>query len=233
MRVTFRLQLPDAFDHINDTGNGSENSGNYHDKPQREKSQLQHHPRDRAHLTNRRHFARPARFHLHLVADEIMQDRRAYQNDRITRDNENRKPGREPSVFGIYFAPVADTKSNDSAQEQTFVRNRIEDGTEGAALFVATRNISVETVARGGEQENDDGGEALPFQRYPALDALTIIDRQRHEYRNHQNPDNRDLVRGSHSGKSSASLSRANNFYFVRGAGTHQSSRGQRQRGSH
>src|SRR5438093_1200425 len=28
MRVTFRLQLPDALDHIDHTGNGSENSGN-------------------------------------------------------------------------------------------------------------------------------------------------------------------------------------------------------------
>jgi len=199
--VPFRLQLPDPFDHVNDTGNGGENSRYGYNKPQREKSQLQHDPRDRAHLTNGRNLPCPTRFHLQFVADKIMQDGGAHQNYGVAGNDEDREPNRKFSVIRIALAPISDAQRNDAAQEQTFVGDRVEDGTECAALFVATRNVSVETVARGGEQENDNGGEALPFQRRPALDTLTIIDRQRHEYRNHQNPDNGDLVRGSHSGK--------------------------------
>src|SRR5207248_10442055 len=81
MGVTFRLQLADAFDNIDQPGNEGEDSGNDDDKPQRQKSQLQHHPRDCAHLTNGRDLARPTWFHPHFVADEIMQNGRADQND--------------------------------------------------------------------------------------------------------------------------------------------------------
>src|SRR5690242_1731569 len=130
MRVPFRLQLPHAFDHINHSRNRGENSRYYYDKPQRQKSQLQHDPRDRTHLTNRRYFAGPTGSHLHFVADEIMQDGCADQNDSIACDNENRKPGWEPSIFGIYLAPVADAQSDDPTQEQTFIRDRVEDGAE-------------------------------------------------------------------------------------------------------
>src|SRR5690349_3928007 len=117
MGVPFRLQLPHAFDHVNHSRNRGENSRYAHDKPQRQKSQLQHDPCDRAHLTNRRHLPSPTRFHLHFVADEIMQDGCTDQNDSIACDNENRKPGWEPPIFGIYLAPVTDTQSNDPAQE--------------------------------------------------------------------------------------------------------------------
>ena len=81
--VTFGLQLPDASDHINHAGNKGEDSRHDHDEPQRQKSQLQHHPCDRAHLTNGRNLARPTWFHPHFVADEIMQDGRADQNDSV------------------------------------------------------------------------------------------------------------------------------------------------------
>ena len=158
MCVPFGLQLPHAFDHINHSRNRGENSRDGYDEPQGQKAQLQHDPPDRAHLTNCRHLASPARFHLHFVADEIMQDGCAHQNDRIACDNENGKPGWEPSILGIHLAPVADAQSNDPAQEQTFVRDRVEDSAECAALFVATRHVSVETVARGREQENSNGG---------------------------------------------------------------------------
>src|SRR5438132_6470565 len=72
--VTLLLQLADAFDDINHTRNEGEDSRHDHDKPQRQKSQLQHHPCDRAHLTNGRDLARPTWFHAHFVADEIMED---------------------------------------------------------------------------------------------------------------------------------------------------------------
>ena len=130
-----------------------------------------------------------------------MQDRSAHQNNGVAGNDEDWEPYRKFSVIRIALAPISDAQRNDAAQEQTFVGDRVENGTECAALFVATRNISVEAVARGGEQENDNSGEPLPFQRRPALDALTIIDCQRHKHRNHQNPDNGDLVRGSHSGE--------------------------------
>src|SRR5882724_3280754 len=83
VRVTFGLQLADAFHDVDHPGNEGEDSRHHHDEPQRQKSQLQHHPRDRAHLTNSRDFSRPTWFHAHFVADEIMQDGRADQNDRV------------------------------------------------------------------------------------------------------------------------------------------------------
>ena len=87
------------------------------------------------------------------------------------------------------------------AWKQLASRHESASGAESAALFVATRNVSVETVACGRKEEDNNGGEALPFQWHPALDTLTIIDRQRDKQRNHQDPDDGDLVCGSHSGK--------------------------------
>src|SRR5207249_11572079 len=108
--VTFRLQLADAFDNIDQPRNEGEDSRNDHDKPQRQKSQLQHHPRDCAHLTNSRDLARPTWFHPHFVADEIMQDGRADQNDRVAGNDENREPHWKFSVVGIALAPIGNAQ---------------------------------------------------------------------------------------------------------------------------
>src|SRR5437773_3446953 len=126
MGVTFGLQLPDAFDDINHTRNEDEDSRHDHDEPQRQKSQLQHHPRDRAHLTNSRHLARPTWFQPHFVADEIMQNSGTDQNYRVARNDENREPYRKFSVIGIALAPIGNAQGDDAAQQQTFVGDRVE-----------------------------------------------------------------------------------------------------------
>ena len=124
--MTAGLQLPDAFDYIDHTGNEGKDSRHHHDEPQRQKSQLQHHPRNRAHLTNGRDLTRPTGFNPHFVADEIMQDGRADQNDRVTGNDENRKPYRKFSVIGIALAPIGNAQGDDTAQEQTLIGDRVE-----------------------------------------------------------------------------------------------------------
>src|SRR5947208_582793 len=84
----------------------------------------------------------------------------------------SRKPPRKSAVIGIDFAPIADAQRDDAAEQQPLVRNRIENRAECAALFVAARDVSVESVADRCDQKNRDGGEALPLQRRAALNAL-------------------------------------------------------------
>src|SRR5438552_17442636 len=130
-----------------------------------------------------------------------MQNNRAYEDDGVPRDHENRKPSREPSVFRINLTPVTDAECENAAQEQTFVRDWIEDHSERTALVVPPGHIAIEPVADGGEQEDHDRGKPLPLEWFAALDALAIINRQGHDHRDHQNPDHGDFV-GSRHGKS-------------------------------
>src|SRR6266446_2742075 len=123
VRVTFGLQLANAVEDVDHTGDEGENSGDDDDEEQWKEAQLQHYPRDRAHLANGRDFASPTRFHFDF-ADEQLQNSRADQNNDVTCDHQNRKPGREFSVIRLDLAPVADAQGNDSAKEQSFVCNR-------------------------------------------------------------------------------------------------------------
>ena len=65
------------------------------------------------------------RFHLHVTVEQ-MQDDSADENNGVARNDENRKPRREVAIIGI-VAPVADAQSDDAAEQQAFVGNRIED----------------------------------------------------------------------------------------------------------
>ena len=76
MSVAFGLQLAHTIHYVNDAGHECENSGDDDNEEQGKKMQLQHHPRDRAHLANSRNFAGPIWFHLHLAVKQ-MQDTRA------------------------------------------------------------------------------------------------------------------------------------------------------------
>src|SRR5438105_3045245 len=62
---------------------------------------------NRDHLQNGRHFSGPIWFHLNLAIEQIKDDC-AHQDDGVTRDDENGKPRREPSIIRINVAPVAD-----------------------------------------------------------------------------------------------------------------------------
>src|SRR5437879_1668533 len=109
----------------------------------------------------------------------------ADENDGIACDNENGEPCRKSSVFRIDIAPVADAQGNDGAQEQAFIRNRIENRAERAPLLVMTSDIAIESVARGCNEKNHDRGKTLPFERRATLDALPVINRHRDKDRNH------------------------------------------------
>jgi hypothetical protein len=159
---------------------------------------LQHHPGDSAHLADGCYFSGPTWFYPHFVADEIVQDPGADQDYRVPRNHQNREPRRKPAVLGIDLAPVADAQSNDAAQQQTLVRDWIENRAERAPLFVAAGDVTIESVAHGSDQKNGDGGETLPFERLAALNALTIINRHGDERRDHQNARNGDLVGSRH-----------------------------------
>ena len=124
---------------------------------------LQHHPGDSAHLADGCYFSGPTWFYTHFIADEILQDPGADQDYRVPSDDQNREPRRKSAVLGIDLAPVADAQSDDAAQQQAFVRDRIENRSERAPLFVAARNVSIESVAHSRDQKNRDRGETLPF----------------------------------------------------------------------
>src|ERR1700686_3595928 len=129
-----------------------------------------------------------------------MKHRAANENNNVARDDQDREPGGKSSVFRIDFAPIADAECDDSVQEQALVGDWIENHPERTALVVSPGHIAIESVADGGEQEDHDRGKALPLEWFTALDALAIINRHRHEPRDHQNPDHGDFV-GSRHGK--------------------------------
>ena len=98
----------------------------------------------------------------------------------------------------IARAPVADAESNDAAEQESFVGDRIEDHAERAALIIMPRNIAIEAVTDCREKKDSDGGEPLPILRAAFLNALPIINRQGDENWNHQDPDHGNLVGGCH-----------------------------------
>ena len=194
--MPLRLQLLHASSHVNNPGNESEQSRGGDHINERKEVQLKHDPGNRRHLQDRRHFAGPAWSYLHFPIKN-MEHSTADEDDRVPRDDEHRKPGGKSAIIRI-VAPVSDAEGNDAAEEQTFVRDRIENNAEGTALVVTARDITIEPVTDGGEKKNNNRGEALPFERFAALDTLTIIDRHRDEGRNHENPNYSDLVGGRH-----------------------------------
>ncbi len=127
-----------------------------------------------------------------------MQDPSADQNDGVPSDDENREPCWKSAVIGVDFAPIADAQSDNAAEEQALVGDRVENRAECAPLFVAARDVAIESVADGCDQKNGDGGEALPLQRCAALNTLAIIDRHGDEHRDHQDARNGDLVGSRH-----------------------------------
>src|SRR5438309_11095840 len=100
-----------------------------------------------------------------------MQDPGADQNDGVASNDENRGPRRKSAVIGIDLAPIADAQSDDAAEQQSFVRDRIENRAQRTPLFVAARDIAIKAVANGCDQKNGDGSETLPFQRRAALNT--------------------------------------------------------------
>src|SRR5436190_13361073 len=127
-----------------------------------------------------------------------MKHRAADHNDRVACDDEDRKPCGKFSIMLIARTPVADAESNDAAEQQSFVGDRIENHAEGAALIVTTRDVAIETVTDGREKKDRNGGEPLPILRAAFLNALSVINRQGDEYRDHQDPDDGNFVGGCH-----------------------------------
>src|SRR5664279_3096685 len=131
-----------------------------------------------------------------------MKHRAANHNDYIARDDKNGKPYRKFSVMLVARAPIADAEGNDAAEQKSFVGDRVQNHSERAALIVTARDVAIETVTGGREEKDHDGGKALPILRATFLDALPIINRQRDEYRDHQDPDHGDFVGGCHQNAS-------------------------------
>src|ERR1051325_4463035 len=195
--VTGSLQLANSFYDVNDAGDKREETGASDNQKQWEKSKLEHDPADGDHLQNGGDFAGPIRFHIDFAIKQI-KHARADENDGVARDHQDRKPDREVAIIGIGFAPVANAQSDDAAEEQTFVGDRIENDTERAALFVATGDIAIKTVADRSNEEDQDRGESLPLKRLATFDALAIINRHGDKRRNHQDPGNSNFVGRGH-----------------------------------
>src|SRR5262245_59333344 len=110
-----------------------------------------------------------------------MKDRAANENDRVTCDNQDWKPGREFSVMLIACAPITNAQSNDAAEEKAFVCNRIEYYPERAALIITACDVAIESITNRGEKEDRDRCEALPILGITFLNALPVVDRERDE----------------------------------------------------
>src|SRR6478609_5083882 len=98
----------------------------------------------------------------------------------------------------IDLAPVADAQCDDSAEQKALVGDRIENRAERTALIGTAGDVAIEAVANRGRQKYPDRGEAHPILRTAFLDAFAVIDRERDEDRDHQDPDHRDFVGGRH-----------------------------------
>src|SRR5947208_16876558 len=61
------------------------------------------------------------------------------------------------------------------------------------------RNVAVQTITDGSDHENGDCSITHPLKRRAMVDALAIIDRHGHKSRDHQNPDDGDLVGRGHT----------------------------------
>src|SRR5437660_2145038 len=186
--MSLSLQLTHAFHHVDDARNKSKNTGDEDNEDERKEVKLQHHPGDSAHLANGCYFSGPTWFYPHFIADEIGQDDGTDQNDGVARDNENEKPCRKSAVIGIDFAPVAYAQGDDAAEQQSLVRNRIENRTERAPLFVAPGDVTVESVADRRDQKSGDRRETLPLRRSGTMDALDIINHKGGVMRSNKSP---------------------------------------------
>src|SRR5438128_5541338 len=176
--VPFSLQLSHAVRNVKNAGNKREKSSTDHDVEQGNKVKLQHHPSNCDHLRNSCDFPRPPWFHLYFAVEQI-QHHRTDEDDGIARDDKNGEPCWKSSIIGINFAPVADAQCDNGAQKQAFVSNRIENDSERTPLIVAARDVSVQTIAHGSQQENADGWKTLALQRHAPLNTSTIIYRPR------------------------------------------------------
>src|SRR5262245_16908565 len=132
---------------------------------------------------------------------EQIQDKRPDKKNGVARNYEHREPHREFSAFRFNLAPARKAQRNDTAQQQSLVSNGIENDSEYTALVISSSNVTVESVAYRGENENCDCGEPLPLQRLAAFNAFTIVNRHSDEGRDHHDPDNRDFVGGSHGAR--------------------------------
>src|SRR5206468_10412885 len=100
-----------------------------------------------------RHFSSPIWFHLNLAIKQI-KNHCAHQDYGVTRDDENGKPRREPSIIRINVAPVADAERNDTAQKQALVGERIENDSQRTPLVIMACDIAVQTITDRSEHEN-------------------------------------------------------------------------------
>jgi hypothetical protein len=136
---------------------------------------------------------------MNVFAIEQIKDDCAHEDYGVTRDDENGKPRREPSIIRINVAPVADAQRNDAAQKQALIGERIENDSQRTPLVIMACNIAIQTITDCRYHENGDCSITHPFKRRAMVDALAVINGHRHKNRNHQNPNDGDLVGSGHN----------------------------------
>ena len=97
--------------------------------------------------------------------DIAMEQGGADEDDGIARDDEDREPERK------LVGPIAEAEGDDGGEEEALIGNGIEDHAEAAALIVAAGDVAIEAIAGGGDEEGEDGGDALPILRMTGLDG--------------------------------------------------------------
>jgi hypothetical protein len=131
--------------------------------------------------------AGPVRPDLAFAARQVVHQEGAHDGGNVAEDDQEREPVRE------MLAPRGERQSDDGGEQQRFVRQRIEDRAEAAALVEAPRDIAVQHIAERRESDGENGAPAVALVRRAIGHALPVIDRKPDEDRDEQDAEYGDL----------------------------------------
>jgi len=116
--------------------------------------------------------------------------------DTDTRQEQDIPPddcAREPEGDRNKITPVLEAQENDRRNQQEFVRKRVENGAELAALVLSPGDIAIHAVADSSDCETENRHSIVQV-----LACIRVIEDFDHENRDQQDAQNRDFVSGGH-----------------------------------
>lgn len=153
-------------------------------------------PRHRDHEQNGTGFTRPVGFYFYL-AIEKMKHSDAAPYDGITEDDKSH----EPQGDGPIDAPGKNGENEDRSENQEFVSDGVEECTQGSTLVVATGDDAISVIGEGRHRKNRDRPPVIGFHGVAALNACSIEDCENCKDRHQQGPEESQVGRRSHGGK--------------------------------
>ena len=164
---------------------GGENGG----IDRREGNPLEHDPSKGKHLGDGADLSGPMRddFNSGLV---VMKNPKAAHNDDVAGDDEDDEPHGEAPAFG---PPRKNSESGEGEEEEAFVGERIEKGSEFGELIELTCEVAVESVGERGDDEDGHRNPAKGFVAGTILNTQTIVDGDCDKERNAQQTKDGDV----------------------------------------